>query len=387
MTTTERLPGRLVLIVGHAAGMLDLVAMPLWVGVLMQHRGLSAQQAGLMVTLYIAGVFLVSLTLAPRFTRLAPRWVAVAGFAVGALGYLAISATHDVALLMLLHLVTGLGAGAGLSMVHGTISRSARPHRLFAIANLGVAIFSILFFANVPARIDAADGAILFYVLSGMLALAMLAAAAGFPKAGGSDEQRGAAPPLGVPAAPIILAFVGVALMSTGQAVIWSFIERLGVWRGFPDSSIGLMLMTSGFVNLMAPVAAALLERRLPVVVAASGTLVVHACLITLVATSPAFPPYAMGGSLLIFITIFGHTFMFGLISRLDPTGRAAASTPAMLTVGSAIGPVLGGTVVGIAGYPAVGWSAATLMVVSAMCFIAIGALRLAPVERGLSYR
>jgi len=80
---------------------------------------------------------------------------------------------------------------------------------------------------------------------------------------------------------------------------------------------------------------------------------------------------------LLIFIIMFEHTFMFGLISNLDPTGRAAASTPAMLTIGSAIGPVLGGTVVQMAGYPAVGWCAAAIMLCSASCFLIIGVFRL----------
>jgi len=66
-TSTEGFVGRGALLVGHAAGMLDLVSMPLWVGVLIQFRHMSPSQAGLLITAYMTGVFLTSVALAPRF--------------------------------------------------------------------------------------------------------------------------------------------------------------------------------------------------------------------------------------------------------------------------------------------------------------------------------
>jgi hypothetical protein len=50
-------------------------------------------------------------------------------------------------------------------------------------------------------------------------------------------------------------------------------------------------------------------------------------------------------------VLIFTHTFLFGLIARLDPSGRALASTPAMMMTGSAIGPALAGSVAMRAGF------------------------------------
>ena len=41
------------LVVAHVAGMIDLVALPVWVGTLMQHFQFDAQQAGALVTLYL----------------------------------------------------------------------------------------------------------------------------------------------------------------------------------------------------------------------------------------------------------------------------------------------------------------------------------------------
>jgi len=46
MTNTDSLKGRIVLSIAHVAGMIDLVALPVWVGTLMSRYQFSPQQAG-----------------------------------------------------------------------------------------------------------------------------------------------------------------------------------------------------------------------------------------------------------------------------------------------------------------------------------------------------
>jgi hypothetical protein len=65
---------------------------------------------------------------------------------------------------------------------------------------------------------------------------------------------------------------------------------------------------------------------------------------------------------------VFTHTFAFGLLARLDASGRAVAATPAMLMTGAAIGPILGGTLIKMSGYTSIGFAAcfcATLALIS----------------------
>lgn len=386
VTSTEGIIGRAALLVGHAAGMLDLVSMPIWIGVLIQFRHMSPSEAGLLVTAYMTGVFLTSVALAPRFNRLAPRLIATAGFILGALSFLAIVRLDGFLPLLPAHFIAGVGAGSALSMVHGTISRSARPHRLFAIVNFGVAIFSIAFFATVPDAVQH-NPDVLFYALSGLLVLGALAAATAFPR---PPATAAAGPGIVAEAAgavpfrlAVILAFAGVALLSTGQAQTYAFLERIGAWRDFPATAIANMLIVSGFLNLLAPIVAAALENAVPRLTAICVALLIHAGIAITVSTSSVFPPYAVAGSLLVFMTIFSHTFMFGTIAKLDPTGRAASSTPAMLTLGAAIGPALGGAVVQFASFVAVGWISAGILLASAACFVAIGSLRAPALQPG----
>jgi predicted MFS family arabinose efflux permease len=383
--STESLAGRGALIVGHAAGMLDLVAAPVWVGVLVQFRHLSPLQAGLLMTVYTAGIFLTSITLAPRFTRLPQRPIAIAGFFLGALAFVAIIMLDGFAALVPAHFVAGIGAGSALSMVHGTISRSARPHRLFAIANLGVAIFSIAFFVGVPAAVPR-DPNVVFFVLGGLLTLAGIAAAAAFPSAfaaGPAVASPAAAAGTGVSPykLAVVLAFAGVTLMSIGQSNIYPFVERIGAWREFSPQSIANMLAISGILNLLAPIVAAVLENIVPRVATICVALLIHAVLTITASSSATFAPYAVAGSLLIFMTLFSHTFMFGLIAKIDPSGRTASSTPAMITLGAMMGPALGGAVAQYVGFYAIGWVSAALLLASSVCFFVIASMRLVALQ------
>ena len=62
---------------------------------------------------------------------------------------------------------------------------------------------------------------------------------------------------------------------------------------------------------------------------------------------------------------IFTNVFAFGLLARLDPTGRAVAATPAMLMIGAALGPVVGGTLGQTLGFGALGIAAVIVAAVS----------------------
>jgi hypothetical protein len=88
------------------------------------------------------------------------------------------------------------------------------------------------------------------------------------------------------------------------------------------------------------------------------------------------FAPYAAAASVYAFVMIFTHTFLFGLIARLDPSGRAVASTPAMMMVGAAIGPALAGAVVMRAGF---GGLAVLALLVGAVATIAFAAVSRSP--------
>lgn len=375
-TTTETLRGRAALMVAHCAGMIDLVALPVWVGALIGHYKLNPQQAGMMATLFLVGAVIASVLLAPRLNQLRGRPVVAVCFAISASCFAGASQATSVPVLAVLHAVAGLFAGAALSVTHGTIARSANPHRGFALVGIALGVFAIVFFAVVPQLIGRWGGAMVFVAFACIMAAGALVAALAFPAllavghdAGPAAHMPGAGGPSGKIPAAVWWGIVGIACMGLVQSMTFSFLQRVGVDRGFGAQAVAGVLVALGFVNLAPAALAAVLEKRWNArAVLLAGPLVQAALTFTIMHATD-FAPYAVAASVFAAVMIFTHTFAFGLLARLDPSGRAMAATPAMVMVGAAIGPVLGGSLIKGWGYGAIGIVALAIAVFAVVCF------------------
>ena len=343
---TESWPGRIGLMVGHTAGMIDLVALPVWVGALISEYKFDEPHAGGLVTLYLVGAVVGSVFFASRLNRIVGRLAATVGFLCAAVAFFAASRTADWGTLAALHAVGGAAAGCGLSFTHGTIGRSAKPHQLFALVNFALGVFAIPFLGVTPVLISKFGGPALFLVFTGVMVFATLVVAILFPSAPARREVR--TEPL---SRSVWFGVVAVSCMALTQAMIFSFLERIGMDRGFGRETVTGVLIALGFVALLPAPLAAFLETR----VASRIVFVLGPALQALVAATIAlgvgFPLYAAAALVFAPVMIFTHTFAFGVLSRLDPSSRSVAGTPAMLMIGGAIGPILGGVLVSVFGY------------------------------------
>lgn len=363
--TPESWRGRIILMISHFAGMIDLVALPVWVGALVQHYGFDLEHAGMTVTAFLVGVVIASVTVAPLFNRLPRTACAVVGYALAALAFFAASHTRDFGILAMLHLLGGLAVGTGLSIAHGTIGRSATPHKLFAIVGAALGVGAVIFYGAVPPAIAAKGGHVLFQVFAGLMALAALAAL-GFPRVATPSSARVDSKPL-PPAA--WFAMFGIACMTLNQALTYSMLDRIGIMRGFSQEQVNQVLLVCGLINLLPAGLAGLLEKRLPATRVALIAAPLQAALAVTITLSTGYLQYAAAAVVYPAVMIFTHTFLFGLIARLDASGRALASTPAMLMIGSAIGPALAGAVAMRAGFAGQAALAVTVGVVATLLF------------------
>ncbi|MDO5659325.1 MAG: MFS transporter, partial [Paracoccus sp. (in: a-proteobacteria)] len=358
----------LALVVAHCAGMIDLVALPVWVGALIGRFGFTPQQAGGLVTLFLLGAVAASAVVAPRFNKIHPRLVAAGGFAIGAAGFALASTRTDFAGLGVLHALTGVAVGAALSAVHGTMGRTANPHRTFGIATVAIGAFGIIALGVLPQIIIAQGGAALFIALAAVMAVAALACAVLFPPVSVlvPEPDRD----LSGLGAGVWLVILGISAMTFNQAMVFSFVEVIGKARGFPEANVLAVLIALGVVNfvLVGP-AAMLLEKRLrPETVVRIGP-AVQAAFALVVTGATAFTAWAPVAAMFVAVQIFTHTFAFGLLARMDPSGRAVAATPAMLMSGAALGPIVGGALAQQLGYHALGYAAVVVAAVSITLF------------------
>ncbi|WP_157991379.1 MFS transporter [Caldimonas tepidiphila] len=362
-TTTESWSGRAVLLLAHVAGMIDLVALPIWVGAaLIGQYGFSPTQAGSMVTAFLAAAVCASLFFAPRFHRHPAHRAAPVGYAIAAIAFALLTQVSHAGAMTALHALAGFGAGMGLSFTHGAIGRSGRPQRLFAIVTLGLGVSAIFFLGVAQGLVPRLGGPVLFMLFAALMAITTLATAVAFPRPAASEadcpaSERPAEPVSQPIAAPLWWGIAGLTLMAITQSTVFSFVERIGVARGFGGQVLGV-LIALGFVNLAAPVLAALLERRLKAMPVAMGGAALQLTLALVIAFSAGFTPYAAAASVFVAVMIFTHTFVFGWLSRHDASGRAVALTPAMLMSGAALGPVAGGALYGSLGTHGIGVAA-----------------------------
>lgn len=368
--SVESRRGHAALMVAHCAGMVDLVALSVWVGALIAHYGFDPQRAGSLPTLFLCGVVLASVVLAPRIQGLAGRWVTSLGFGVAALCFWMAADTTSYVPLAVLHAIAGVATGAALSVTHGTIARSVNPHRLFAIVGIALGVFAVIFLAGTPQLIVALGGPALFFTFAGVMAVGALASLLAFPEP--DPVTPLADQPLARPGAfPRIVWFgiAGIACMTLVQAMTFSFLEGVGRQRGFEQQAINGVLIALGLVNLLPAALAVLLQKRLSARRVLLVGPVVQASLAAIIMVTPVFGPYAGAAAVFAAVMIFTHTFAFGLLARLDSSGRALAATPAMLMMGSAAGPLLGGTLITLAGYESIAVVTVCLAAVAVFCF------------------
>jgi predicted MFS family arabinose efflux permease len=366
-STTERWSGRLPLMVAHCAGMVDLVALPVWVGALIAQYKFTPQQAGGLATLFLIGAVLSSLFFAPRLNRMNARLAVIGGFALAAAAFFAAAWVTDFPTLAALHVFAGASAACGLSFAHGTIARSANPHRLFAIVGMALGVFAIVFLGATLNLIGAFGGRALFAVFSAVMAIAAIVAAISFPAVVAREENLIA--DVSHLSRAVWFGVAGVSCMALTQAMMFSFIERIGVDRGYGTEAVTSVLIALGFVNLLPAPLAAVLEKKLSAKTVVIAGPICQAVIAVAITFGSGFLAYAIPTVLFAAVMIFTHTFAFGLLSRLDPTARALAGTPAMLMIGAAVGPILGGTLVQSFGYHALGLGAIAISAVAVLLF------------------
>jgi predicted MFS family arabinose efflux permease len=367
---TNTLRGRAVLSVAHVAGMIDMAALPVWVGALISKYQLSPQQAGGLVTLFLASVVLASLVGAPLFRRLPARVMAPLGFALAALAFITLSSTSDYLTMALLHAASGLSVGWALSFTHGTMGRTSNPHRMFAMAGLALGIFAVVFLGFTPKLIEALGGPVLFQVFSGLMLFTAVVTAAAFPAPPAADAVETAASRSAtrIPAT-VWGGIIGIGLMALIQAMMFSFMERLGSSRGFSAEQVQAVLIAVGFVNLLPAVVATWLQNRLPAHRVLLAGPALQAVLALVITQSSGYTLFFAASSVYVFVMIFTHIFAFGMFAAQDPSGRAVAATPAMIMTGSAIAPILGGALVQNLGFEWLGYAITLLAFVAIVAF------------------
>lgn len=358
------------LMTAHCAGMIDLVVLPIWIGVLVAYYHFDFKSAGLLVTLFLGGVTCASYISSFLLNRVNIKVFIVGGYFIASILFFICFSQSSLHSLSLLHFFAGGCVGLALSFTHGIVGKNTNPHRLFALLGMSLGIFSIFFMAATSHIIQSFGGNILFVILAIVMASAAIINAIFFPE----KKNLGLTKTLILQnksklTVQVWLIILGISLLSMTQALTISFFERVGSFRGFSAEQIsGSLIVYTVICLIPAPLAAFLQNRINKYWVICVGP-VLQGCAALGIYFTSNYLCFTLFGACMAFTILFIHTFAFGLLAELDPSARAVSMTPAMLMSGSALGPIIGGVLIQYYGFEAIGLAATVLVCVQLVLF------------------
>ena len=325
--------------------------LPLMVGVLARQFGIGTEQAGYVIAMNMGGILAGSLScvlLARRFT-----WgpLIVAGLSIMVAGNGLTMLTTGLPSLIASRLVSGWGEGVVGACCYALMGQSRLPGRSIALYTGGQAVVGAAGLAMLPSLM-AAYGWHVFYVLVSLVALPALLltsiAVRGRGRAAATARSEAVSRR---PSTAGFGALLAIFLFFVGIAMIWAFMERLGVRQDFNLAQLSVALSASSIAGLAGSLMAGALADRLRVAI---GLVIGIALIVGSLALllMGGFYPYMAAICGLYFAWAYQFPFLFGCLADTDRGGRIAVMTPVATGGALTVGPAIGGFVLEHGGVP-----------------------------------
>ncbi|MEV4424278.1 MFS transporter [Streptomyces sp. NPDC049602] len=371
MSSRTRGAGALIALVAlFTAGYLAPYLLPTVVGRLSAGLGLTPAQAGLVGSVLLLGSSTAGFTLAARGERIGPRRAARAGLLAMAVGYGSAAATGLVPLVIAGAVLGGLGSGTATAVAVAGIAGQRDPHRASTLGLLSVSATAGALYltlphlgaGHAPPLLAIACAAALVWPVTGRLPGATRAV----------RETTTASGPLPYRRAGVVLAG-GILCWSLAQNALWGVSGRIGLTQaGLSEVTVGAVFAAALGAGLAGVTAAGALGSRLGrAVPIGAGTVLIAGCVL-LSSSAGSLASFATGEILWNALYPVVLSYLLGLAASLDPRGRWAVMVGSASSLGVACGPVTGSLLSEQAGYPGMGLTLCTLLLLIAVPMTAV---------------
>jgi MFS transporter, DHA1 family, inner membrane transport protein len=330
------------------------VVMPIMVGAMVDHLGLSARNAGLVAAAEMSGVFGATLAVVLVVHRWNRRRLALVGLSLLCVANLVAATADTFAVLVGTRFAAGLGAGLVMVTVQASMAATRDPVRAFGILGMSMLLAGVVGLPGMPLAVKpwGTTGAYLVLaslVLPGLLLLRWLPAYAAIEARSPSQRTR-----LDIPWVVVGLAALLCYMMSFGA--VGPYMERLGVASGLDVATVGKVLGAGSIGGMVGAALATWLGTRAgrawPLFL---GIFCSIGSLWLLVnGMQPA--TYTAAAVVLMLAAMFTGPYVMGSLAALDRQGRVLVTGLMMQAVGLAAGPALAGLLVTGDNYVRVGW-------------------------------
>lgn len=366
------------LIAGVLIAMIPMEATPFMISGVMKTGGLSAEQAGWMATACVAAVALSSMAVAPIMARLPFRAFMLGAAILVAMGYAALPMLGSYISILVVSVLIGAGAGALLAGMATVIARFPDPDRVYGMiyATAGVVFAGLLYL--LPVIAEATTSRTMFFTLTG-LALVVSTLLIRLPRHVHDAHQNSDQVPQPVTGIRWKAVAIVVVVLIIGQPFYggtYGFAERKALEVGLTSVQAGMILSVATLLTIVGSTLVAIVGTRwgrlVPTVVVLSLATVAY--YLVLGATEPV--TYVAGFLLFGFVQLGINSYLFGLASALDRTGRVSAALQGFSLIPYGLGPGLFGSIVG--------GGTLVMLAVPAIVFNVIAIVILIPLLRSL---
>jgi predicted MFS family arabinose efflux permease len=271
------------------------------------------------------------------------RILSVIGLVIFILGNLLTLASESVSMLIGVRLIAGLGGGFALSVAFAQYGSNRSPDSAFGIFLVVGMLFSAVGLYSLPAisglgGIEAVIGLLVLLAVIAMVAIRWLPA--------DRHEARGmttSATPRhsGAPYLIVGIGLLAVSCFMLAEGAVWTYLDRIGGSKGFSATDVANSLAVSSLAGigggLLAIVVRDRFGRSVPLVLSAVASI----ASLWMFTGGSAFSVFVTAACIFNFCWNFTQALMSGVMSELDPKGRAVVLMGGAQTAAFGIGPGL----------------------------------------------
>lgn len=335
-----------------AVSVLPIILGPFIIGVLVDHKGLSESAAGFLLSIELTGYLAGTVISTFALQRLNWRIYLMFSVFISVSGNLMSIQLDSYILLAALRFITGLSVSVLMTvsvMSISTLSDTDRGYGCWTVAQILLGGIAILIVPMIDSNISGSSP----FVTMILFLLLVFPVVRLFPTTGKKKKptyRHNSYILFGV------LALAGIASFYTGQAAIWSFLERIGNNLGWSAQSIGQVMSLAMIAALIAAIFATWLGNRVGRAVPIVFSFLCSGAGAILLWKSDSLVLFALGASIFNIGWYFSLPYFTSVIASLDASGRLLSGLPFFYCAAGAAGPALAAASLGVNGYSSILW-------------------------------
>jgi len=354
-----------------ACGIMMLNLLPVLVGAMAEEFGFSESQLGDIIAGYNLAFTVIAVSALFWIRSVNWRFVSMIGIVIAAAAYLAMMTVASFQMVLGLAVIIGLALGALYALIMVLLGDSNDPDRAYGIKlSLETIPGGFLLFI-IPTLIAPTFGfaGVMITTASALILLGL--SSFGLPKQGREHNNIATNKTVDSRYALSFISLLASLAYVAGIVATWAFLELLGAKNGLSGDEIGGalsigFLVFGGGGGFIAAFVAERFGRILPFVLAVTVNLLGLFYFSSLNDSSH----FTIACYLFLFSLNFGLTYTFGLTAMVDSTGKLAALSAAVLSVGAIVGPFISGRLVEANGFDAMLMFSAIATVFSLICYV-----------------